>query len=263
MDRCWQDRQLQSDAEGLVIAVLCRSLDTYCASLRLASDGYGTQAQMLNRSLFEDMVDAHWIATDPDTAMLRYAQHAEHSAMLWADVVRKRPEMWPDLEVPPIDQKRRDELNVIYKQHGTVPWSGLNIYERVKLIEHHWQDGRKYLRTFRDLSQRDNNETLHLSSASLRAVLDASAPDGEMSFVCGPREDRVDRALFGAFWPFAQTVGLVVDEYGLDLSPRQRTRVMKMAAFIDLTDEQIRSAGRNDPCPCESGIKFKYCHGDE
>ncbi|MBE3140133.1 MAG: SEC-C domain-containing protein [Thermoplasmata archaeon] len=21
--------------------------------------------------------------------------------------------------------------------------------------------------------------------------------------------------------------------------------------------------GRNDPCPCESGLKFKYCHGDE
>ena len=21
--------------------------------------------------------------------------------------------------------------------------------------------------------------------------------------------------------------------------------------------------GRNDPCPCESGLKFKHCHGDE
>ena len=20
--------------------------------------------------------------------------------------------------------------------------------------------------------------------------------------------------------------------------------------------------GRNDPCPCESGLKYKYCHGD-
>jgi len=20
--------------------------------------------------------------------------------------------------------------------------------------------------------------------------------------------------------------------------------------------------GRNDPCPCKSGLKFKYCHGD-
>lgn len=21
--------------------------------------------------------------------------------------------------------------------------------------------------------------------------------------------------------------------------------------------------GRNDPCPCKSGLKFKHCHGDE
>ena len=21
--------------------------------------------------------------------------------------------------------------------------------------------------------------------------------------------------------------------------------------------------GRNEPCPCESGLKYKYCHGDK
>lgn len=23
-----------------------------------------------------------------------------------------------------------------------------------------------------------------------------------------------------------------------------------------------KEPGRNDPCPCKSGLKFKYCHGD-
>lgn len=23
-----------------------------------------------------------------------------------------------------------------------------------------------------------------------------------------------------------------------------------------------KSPGRNDPCPCESGLKYKFCHGD-
>ena len=23
-----------------------------------------------------------------------------------------------------------------------------------------------------------------------------------------------------------------------------------------------KQPGRNDPCPCESGLKFKHCHGD-
>ena len=24
-----------------------------------------------------------------------------------------------------------------------------------------------------------------------------------------------------------------------------------------------RQTGRNEPCPCNSGLKFKHCHGDE
>ncbi len=28
-----------------------------------------------------------------------------------------------------------------------------------------------------------------------------------------------------------------------------------------LTDEQLKSVRRNDPCPCGSGKKFKHCHG--
>ncbi|MGX2943851.1 MULTISPECIES: SEC-C metal-binding domain-containing protein [Enterococcus] len=27
--------------------------------------------------------------------------------------------------------------------------------------------------------------------------------------------------------------------------------------------EQFKHAGRNDPCPCGSGKKFKNCHGKE
>ena len=28
-----------------------------------------------------------------------------------------------------------------------------------------------------------------------------------------------------------------------------------------LTPEQMQRTGRNDPCPCGSGKKFKQCHG--
>ena len=33
------------------------------------------------------------------------------------------------------------------------------------------------------------------------------------------------------------------------------------AAPVQLTDEQMKNTKRNDPCPCGSGKKFKYCHG--
>ncbi|HEY1703742.1 MAG TPA: SEC-C metal-binding domain-containing protein [Trebonia sp.] len=30
----------------------------------------------------------------------------------------------------------------------------------------------------------------------------------------------------------------------------------------DSSDDEFASVGRNDPCPCGSGKKFKRCHGD-
>jgi len=30
-----------------------------------------------------------------------------------------------------------------------------------------------------------------------------------------------------------------------------------------VTDERFKDVGRNDPCPCGSGKKFKKCHGSE
>ena len=33
------------------------------------------------------------------------------------------------------------------------------------------------------------------------------------------------------------------------------------SASDTLTDEQLKGASRNGPCPCGSGKKFKMCHG--
>jgi hypothetical protein len=58
----------QDEAGVLILRTYTRSSKTYNASLRLALVGYGAQAGMLNRSLFEDMIVAHWIRRNPDTA---------------------------------------------------------------------------------------------------------------------------------------------------------------------------------------------------
>lgn len=60
----WPGRSVESIPDGLILALFTRSLDTTTASVRLAADGYGAQASMLNRSLFEDMIDVHWVAAD-------------------------------------------------------------------------------------------------------------------------------------------------------------------------------------------------------
>lgn len=260
--RQWPGRQLEDTADGLVLALLARSHDTFSGVLLLARAGYGAQASMLNRSLFEDMVDAHWIATDPDAARQRYEDHHEHARMLLADAVSKYPEHYGDLELPEANPDDRARLDGLYTRYGSKPWSGISLHERVELIDHHWtdEDGRRTLRFFRDIAHRENNQTLHVSSASLNAVVEAST-DGGLRFNVGPRLDMLDRVLFGAFWIFDQTIGLVVDRFGIDVDEETRTRVFSARDFVTLTDEQLRTTGRNDPCPCGSGIKFKRCHG--
>ena len=89
----------------------------------------------------------------------------------------------------------------------------------------------------------------------------SSVYDGELGLTVGPREDMVDRALFGAFWILDSTVGLLLDRFGIDLDEETRADIFSARDFISLSEEQIRDTGRNDPCPCGSGIKFKRCHG--
>lgn len=52
--------------------------------------------EVLNRSLFEDMVDAHWVIIDPETAEARYSDHNDHTQMLRADAVATFPDMYPE-----------------------------------------------------------------------------------------------------------------------------------------------------------------------
>jgi hypothetical protein len=263
LTKSWPGRPLEDTADGLIAALFGRSLDTFKAAITLASQGYGAQAAMLNRSLFEDMVDAHWVATDPDAATQRYSDHHDHGRMLLADAVRKYPEHYADIKLPEFDEAERKRLDDLYTRWGSKPWSGINLHTRVGLVEHHWKDeaSRNTLWFFHDIAHRENNQTLHVSAASLNANVRLSEDSETLSFHVGPRPDMIDRALFGAFWIFDATIGLVHERFGIELDDNTRAEVFTSRDFVTLTDEQMRKTGRNDPCPCGSGQKFKKCHG--
>ena len=46
----------------------------------------------------------------------------------------------------------------------------------------------------------------------------------------------------------------------IELMRRGRPADNVMATFAEI-DGRMQSAGRNDPCPCDSGLKYKRCHG--
>jgi uncharacterized protein YecA (UPF0149 family) len=83
-----------------------------------------------------------------------------------------------------------------------------------------------------------------------------------MSFQVGPSSQYVGQSLYAAYWSLVQTLGLLADHFEMP----DRPRIAELAetayqSFFRLTEEQRRSTGRNDPCPCDSGRKFKHCHG--
>ena len=78
----------------------------------------------------------------------------------------------------------------------------------------------------------------------------------------GPSAARLDRALLGAISCYADMVTLLWDRFelsgrqGLDDAIRRARR-----AFVTIDPEVARQTGRNEPCPCGSGRKFKRCCG--
>ncbi len=131
------------------------------------------------------------------------------------------------------------------------------------MVEHHWKDeaSRRTLRFFHDIAHRENNQTLHVSSASLNANVEVSSEGDQVTFRVGPRLDMLDRALFGSFWIVDNTIGLIHDRFGIEPDDKTLANVFTAKDFVKLTDEQMRNTGRNDPCLCGSGLKFKRCHG--
>ena len=258
----WPGRPVDDTADGLIVSLFTRSMDTFQAAIRLAALGYGAQAAMLNRSLFEDMIDAHWVATDPEAARQRYEVDHQHARMLLADAVTKHPEHYAEIELPEFDADERKRLDRLYGRWGSKSWTGIGLHERLGLVEHHWKDdaSRRTLMFFHDIAHRENNQTLHVSSWGLNQNVEV-VDDDTVRFNVGPRLGMLDRALFGMFWIFDNLLGLVLERFDIELDDETRAQVFTAKDFVTLTEEQMRATGRNDPCPCGSGLKFKRCHG--
>lgn len=261
----WRGRPLDQAHDGVMAAIFARSLTTYWAALELGRIGFGEQAAMLNRSLFEDMVDLHWIVENPDTAVERYEAHLRHGQMVLADALRAHPDFMPADELPEFDSDEREPLDKLFGTFGHKSWTSVNLRNRVDAIEHLWGEerARRQLRFFRDLVHRENNQLLHVSAQGLNQMVRRSGPEESgIVFKLGPADDYLDRTMFGAFWIYGQSVSVVLDHF--DFTERDdfdRVFGDLLPAFRQLSDDEIRTTDRNDACPCGSDKKFKHCHG--
>jgi Family of unknown function (DUF5677) len=181
----WAGRQPETGADLLLLSMHARSTRTYEAVVRwLAEHGFGEQGAMLNRSLFEDMVDIHWVHLNEELAVDRLEQHDKWSRFLRAEVQRSFPD-WFDghrAQPPKLTNKEKQDLRKLFGGKGEKSWTGVpRLKDRLDSVLTCWPnaDSRRELQFHHSWVHKTNNETLHLSAFSIaRLVAPKERDDG-------------------------------------------------------------------------------------
>lgn len=216
----------------ILITIFARSARTYEATVRwLGERAFGEQGLMLNRSLFEDMIDAHWVAMNKELAAERLLQHDLYSRLLRADVQRKFPRYF-DGPPPPIrvTNEERAELRNLFGRVGSGSWTGVSgLEDRVKLVKDRWGDkeAQEELLWWSAWVNKLSNEILHPSAFSIARLGSPKDSGKGLEWHFGGTQEWLAQALQGAFWNFCQLVGLMIEEFAPgerdDLQQRYRS----------------------------------------
>ncbi len=256
----WRGRPVKGSSDRIVAAEAARGLKTYRGSLDAALGGYAPQAAMLNRALFEAMVVCWWTCKNPELAGQRFEQHERHRLVLWnrrymaTNVIAEPP---PGL--PSKDEQRK--LDKLFGPWGDRLWPGLPLHQLVDAIKDEW-DQPELLKGYFAIAHAANNETHHTGASSvLRGVM--RDDDAHLQIEAGPSLSGVGPALHGALWSYGHLLRAVANYF--EVEGREQVEPMRMrceAQFVPLDVLDVdQNPGRNDPCPCGSGKKFKKCHG--
>jgi hypothetical protein len=197
-----------TDAAGLMtLATYARGSKTYQGALRLAYLGYGAQSFMLGRSLYEDMLVAHWIKLNPELAPRQLNDHRRMTLAVYHDELRRF-----DLDaakVEPLDKAERDRLR---QEFGSGNWTKLSMDKLRQAVESEFpeQEGhRRLLNQVDALLHRHANLIVHHSFLSLGSAA-ASATADAITFDVGPSTRFIPNALFIAFFSYIHLTSLVL-----------------------------------------------------
>lgn len=211
------DRPLGA-ADLLLLTFFARSTRTYEAATRwLAERGFGEQALMLNRSLYEDMLDAHWISLNPDLAVQRMQEHDVLSRLLRARTQREFASWFDGAEPPAIDMSEEDERRLLRLfKGGTASWTGIGSKAKLEAILACWEteQDREHVRFMHAWVVKLMNEVLHPSAFSIARMGAPSFGEGErIQWRFGSTPEWLPQAMHFAFWTYSQMVGLVLERF--------------------------------------------------
>jgi hypothetical protein len=118
---------IDTPLQQLVVATFGRSQSSYRGILSLLLDELPTQAAMLARSLFEDVVVAHWLVfnrEDPDWLIQRFHDHRDAMALYQSTLAGETG--WrmgePIVDHPERLKARQNELGKVFKGEARRDW---------------------------------------------------------------------------------------------------------------------------------------------
>lgn len=205
-----EDAPAEDPAGKLIFRTYVRSSKTYQASFLLAGRGYGVQAGMLNRSLFEDMLVAHWVKKNPDEAPKQYERNRLHAVEQMREALTKHGSGVEMEQLPALSEEER--LGYA-KEFGYRSWTGFNTFELAQAVEDEWPEGKFGRDLFwwvYDIAQRFNNLLLHHTPVALGLTEEEDEERGVKMLDVGPSLAHVHGALLGAFYCYTQTLSLVL-----------------------------------------------------
>jgi hypothetical protein len=201
--------------ENLVARLLHRTYvrgsKTFQAAYLLAGRGYGVQAGMLNRALYEDMLVAHWVKLNPESAPDRYGRHRLLSVERMRGSMKKHKVGEEFLHLPVLTRQEREEYA---QEFGNRSWTGLSLDEIATEVQTEWGERpleRDLFWWVFDIAHRFNNLLLHHSAIGLG--LAAEHEDEELVRLdVGPSKTHIHGALFVSFYSYAHLMSLVQTE---------------------------------------------------
>jgi hypothetical protein len=197
---------VQHEARLIVAGTIARSDVTFKCIVKLCRMGYGEQASMLNRTLFEDMISAHWATLFPKRAARLLMRHDDWVRVRLARL-RDKHNIAYDLTspLPTWTSGRKKRLRKLFRRGS---WTGRSLPQMVKQVKKLWPaPGAERLERMHDLWHQGHNILMHYSARSLQLRVQQN-PDGSYVFDTRPSETFVATALGFAFWTYANTVSL-------------------------------------------------------
>jgi hypothetical protein len=230
-----------TSGDKIVANMFVRSIHVWRAAVELCSDGYGLAAGMLDRPLFEALVDTAWTSSNRAEAERLFDEHVEFSRMFLAKRLAGL-----GIETPiAIDEARLAEFMTRdrFGDFGQNHWTTKSVRQRLDASrsaftrDDEWED----VQRGHALAYYWSNQLLHGSSLALGQTV-MYADEQQAVFLAGPTDKGLVEALHTLSWTMLEITILALRhfDYGTEADEFwgiAETCLAALATRVNATEE--------------------------